>query len=212
MSATHNGTCQTCGNQQAVSYGRVAKHGYTVEWGYFNGQCSGSGELPLEQGRSTADNTHDRLLEASSNALKFIKTAKIDRVTVKVYVGGLQRYGWKTFGKAEYIEYRKQFSVTTTQGTAAWKEAQASERNRLQRYSDSCKQAAAELSDRIAARYRKPLYPRESEQTAARTRKHFSSKREAYAFQAELEARGIKARVNGGSWKRPEIFVTYSEK
>lgn len=37
--ATHNGTCQACGRQHAVNVksGKLAKHGYTVDWGFFNG-------------------------------------------------------------------------------------------------------------------------------------------------------------------------------
>ena len=58
MRATHNGTCQVCGNIQAVkSNGRLAKHGYTVEYGFFNGTCRGSDELPLEHDRELADAT-----------------------------------------------------------------------------------------------------------------------------------------------------------
>lgn len=48
--ATHNGTCQACGRVQAVNNktGRLAKHGYTVDYGYFSGTCSGSDKAPLE--------------------------------------------------------------------------------------------------------------------------------------------------------------------
>jgi hypothetical protein len=47
---THTGTCQACGRQQAVGNdtGRIAKHGYTVDWGYFNGVCHGAGKQPAE--------------------------------------------------------------------------------------------------------------------------------------------------------------------
>jgi hypothetical protein len=47
---THRGTCQACGHVQAVDNASqlVAKHGYTVDWGYFNGTCQGSGKAPAE--------------------------------------------------------------------------------------------------------------------------------------------------------------------
>ncbi len=47
---THRGTCQACGSVQAVDNvsGLLAKHGYTVNWGYFNGTCQGSGRKPAE--------------------------------------------------------------------------------------------------------------------------------------------------------------------
>ena len=48
--ATHQGTCQICGRIHKVNNvtGLVATHGYTVDYGYFNGACSGSSKLPLE--------------------------------------------------------------------------------------------------------------------------------------------------------------------
>jgi hypothetical protein len=50
MTATHNGTCQACGRSHAVGLktGPLAKHGYTVDWGFFNGTCQGSDARPLE--------------------------------------------------------------------------------------------------------------------------------------------------------------------
>jgi hypothetical protein len=47
---THRGTCQACGSIQASanSNSLIAKHGYTVNWGYFNGTCQGSDKRPAE--------------------------------------------------------------------------------------------------------------------------------------------------------------------
>lgn len=55
---THRGTCQVCGSQQAVDNktGMLAKHGYTVEHGFFEGECPGSHNLPLEADRTMTDN------------------------------------------------------------------------------------------------------------------------------------------------------------
>jgi hypothetical protein len=53
--ATHNGTCQVCGNVQALPGGVLSKHGYTVEHHFFNGVCPGASALPLEQDRKLAD-------------------------------------------------------------------------------------------------------------------------------------------------------------
>lgn len=47
--ATHTGTCQICGNMQKLPNGRLSKHGYTVDYGYFNGVCRGHGALPFER-------------------------------------------------------------------------------------------------------------------------------------------------------------------
>lgn len=48
--ATHQGTCQVCGCVHKVSNtsGKIATHGYTVDHGYFNGECGGGYELPFE--------------------------------------------------------------------------------------------------------------------------------------------------------------------
>lgn len=46
--ATHQGTCQLCGRLQMLPKGLLAKHGYDVQWGYFNGVCSGSDHQPYE--------------------------------------------------------------------------------------------------------------------------------------------------------------------
>lgn len=47
---THKGTCQACGRTQAVDNGSklIAKHGYTVDSGYFNGTCQGSDKKPAQ--------------------------------------------------------------------------------------------------------------------------------------------------------------------
>lgn len=47
-SATHYGTCQLCSSLQKAPGGRLAKHGYDVQYGFFNGICRGSHELPYE--------------------------------------------------------------------------------------------------------------------------------------------------------------------
>lgn len=46
--ATHRGTCQICGSVQLLPGGFLAKHGYTVKWGFFSGVCPGSGRRPFE--------------------------------------------------------------------------------------------------------------------------------------------------------------------
>lgn len=48
------GHCQMCGRIHAVS-GTVAKHGYTVEHGWFQGVCPGADYEPIEQSRGALD-------------------------------------------------------------------------------------------------------------------------------------------------------------
>jgi hypothetical protein len=49
------GHCQHCGRIQAVNEGGLAKHGYTVEFGWFQGTCSGAHAQPLERSRVELD-------------------------------------------------------------------------------------------------------------------------------------------------------------
>ena len=62
---THRGHCQTCGRVQAVDTANnlLAKHGYTVDFGYFDGVCRGSDRQPLEVDKSYAEATIVRLSE-----------------------------------------------------------------------------------------------------------------------------------------------------
>jgi hypothetical protein len=49
MKATHMGTCQVCHAGQKLPQGHLSIHGYTVNYGWFNGTCRGSHRLPVEQ-------------------------------------------------------------------------------------------------------------------------------------------------------------------
>lgn len=49
------GICQCCGREQAVVRGKMSKHGYTVEEGWFNGVCAGNSYVPMQHSRTTAD-------------------------------------------------------------------------------------------------------------------------------------------------------------
>lgn len=46
--ATHQGECQGCGRVQKLPGGALSLHGYTVQWGFFNGTCGGAKHLPYE--------------------------------------------------------------------------------------------------------------------------------------------------------------------
>ena len=61
--ATHFGECQVCGNRQKLPYGLLAKHGYTKGYGFFEGTCTGSDELPFEQ---SCDLVEDSILRAKA--------------------------------------------------------------------------------------------------------------------------------------------------
>jgi len=60
--ATHTGICQLCGKRHMLPDGKLAKHGYTMDYGYFNGTCRGSDALPFEQSKELAERS---LLQAA---------------------------------------------------------------------------------------------------------------------------------------------------
>ena len=53
--ATHNGTCQACGRQQADRAFGLAHHGYHTSFGYFQGVCRGAKRPPLEVSHDLCD-------------------------------------------------------------------------------------------------------------------------------------------------------------
>lgn len=88
MKATHNGHCQICLRLQAVkkiaytySPDSLAKHGYTVEWGMFNGECPGSHEAPMEQSQTLA---HEWAAKLITQARK-LETEPITEVAFTYY-------------------------------------------------------------------------------------------------------------------------------
>lgn len=50
------GICPHCGHEQAVlKNGRMSKHGYSVNFGWFDGVCSGQNHKPLQLDRAPTD-------------------------------------------------------------------------------------------------------------------------------------------------------------
>ena len=80
--ATHNGTCQSCGREQADTRSGLAKHGYSVEWGFFSGVCSGAHHQPLELDRSRLDWTCEQLAENAAR-LEAMTLADIETVQIR---------------------------------------------------------------------------------------------------------------------------------
>jgi hypothetical protein len=68
MTTQIRGNCQCCGRDQAVVRGNMAKHGYTVDDGYFNGVCSGHRYAPLQLDRSITD---QMILRVTNDAVHF---------------------------------------------------------------------------------------------------------------------------------------------
>lgn len=96
--ATHKGECQICGTVQKLPNGKLANHGYTVQWSKFQGTCPGSLELPYEQ---SCDLLKDRLPhvkreveEMSAYYESLLQPATEPCSHVKVYLSELRLYDW----------------------------------------------------------------------------------------------------------------------
>lgn len=80
------GNCQCCGRDQAVMRGRIAKHGYEVKDGYFQGVCSGHQFEPLQVKRDIADQI---IAQCRADAVRFdakaagLKNGSIKPATVR---------------------------------------------------------------------------------------------------------------------------------
>jgi len=100
---THRGHCQSCGRAQAVdvNHNKIAKHGYTVDFGFFNGVCTASDELPLEVEKTITERTISGLgdfINSQSSYLEGLETGKVK--TLDMY--------WVVFSaekEVEVVEY-----------------------------------------------------------------------------------------------------------
>jgi hypothetical protein len=103
--ATHYGTCQICGRKHKLPGGVLSKHGYTLEFGFFNGTCNGSGHLPFEQ---SIDLIEGAIISAKAYAEKTFAEAEAYRtnpsaegIRREVYIRKPGRYSSST---SEWIE------------------------------------------------------------------------------------------------------------
>lgn len=74
--ATHKGECQVCGSTQMLPNGVLSNHGYTVQFGFFEGVCNGSKALPFEQSKALIDMSIERaknLIIATQKEIESLK-------------------------------------------------------------------------------------------------------------------------------------------
>jgi hypothetical protein len=98
MKATHKGTCQVCGRQQMLPNDRLSKHGYTVEFGWFEGTCQGAGHLPYELSCDLVKESvvwaEDRMTDLDDSKIGVRKWTSESEVKAFVYLDYRQsRYG-----------------------------------------------------------------------------------------------------------------------
>jgi len=87
-SATHYGSCQLCGSLQKAPGGYLAKHGYDVAYGFFNGVCRGSHELPYEV---SCDLLVSVLAGIKISIANYVEAPKPERTTPGRYEQGYNR-------------------------------------------------------------------------------------------------------------------------
>lgn len=94
---THRGHCQACGRVQAVDTANnlLAKHGYTVDFGYFDGVCTGSDRKPLEVDKSFSEATIVRISEWIDGQKVLLQEAIEGRKTFSRYTLETKRNGFR---------------------------------------------------------------------------------------------------------------------
>lgn len=186
MPATHNGTCQACGRVQAIrSNGLLAKHGYTTEYGFFNGTCSGSDHPPLEL--QTGHNEQVVIdLREWADALEVKAKADVFELPVTRYkrVDGTRR---------QYTEFLAQDQYEADKSIHGhWYHAVESYRWNLRNKAEQARANAVELEALRERVHGQKVQPRAVE--APLEREHVGSYRLAYARVQELKAQGVDAR------------------
>jgi hypothetical protein len=79
--ATHYGTCQWCSSRQKLPGGRLAKHGYTVRGGWFQGTCKGSSALPYELSKTLIDDSIAWARHRAADVLEAVGSVEATDVT-----------------------------------------------------------------------------------------------------------------------------------
>ncbi len=84
---THKGHCQCCGRVQAVrnNNGLMSKHGYTVDYGFFEGVCQGSDNLPLEVEKDLAEDTIVVMKDWCANKTSLINDLEKNKAMIPHY-------------------------------------------------------------------------------------------------------------------------------
>ena len=177
MKHTHKGTCQVCGRVQAYN-GLIAKHGYTVDYGFFNGVCRGSDRPPLQLEKKLAEEYVEVYQNGADSRAKLVRehrdgtnpvlkgnfnrregrgyaAKRIEKtLTVEEYVGS-EFDGWAA---KDWIEPE----VRVEYATKAFAEQVERDVNATERASELWAKAAKEQAERIEAVFGTDLIPNEA--------------------------------------------------
>lgn len=84
--ATHEGHCQLCGRFQKLPNGKLALHGYSVQWSTFLGICPGSRYLPYEQSADLLPEYIEITKRSIKNSTERISELRTPLATAEGYV------------------------------------------------------------------------------------------------------------------------------
>ena len=201
--ATHNGTCQVCGNQQAYR-GVLAKHGYTVDCGYFSGTCRGSDKSPLEHDKAITESTIAGCV-AQANKLEAMTITDIKTVPVRVRKSTGQRFG--TYLETTQMNEAK---YNAHHGDRHYTSFERAAQNHLEfviyREAKFLREHAALMAAMIDERHGADLISREP--AVDRIREEYTERSPAYARQDELKADGWRVRINRGKYRGDPAVLT----
>jgi hypothetical protein len=193
--ATNNGTCQVCGRvQAAIGDATMAKHGYTVQWGFFSGTCAGSDRAPIEHSHNYTDRTIGELTK---------RAAQIDAMTIyDIKSVDIVAGSWKN---KETVTFTCQADVAHHIATHKYGQREIGKtfdkyrETELWRFQNQAKKMRAHvefLKELIETRHGQDLYPRGDGMERCKF-EGIEKYRDANAKAEELKAEGWKTRVNG---------------
>lgn len=152
--ATHDGICQICNRPHAFNKktGKIAQHGYTVEYGFFNGVCAGSDEQPLQNDRTIADKMILQLTSASRSL-----NAQIQKGSTAIkHIRRSHRDDNKLFTAETWSETDMRFNYYRD----TWGEAQQRELKDMERRAMSFREFAIDIACRADEIFSTPLTER----------------------------------------------------
>lgn len=192
--STHTGICQACGRRQAVHVitGMIAKHGYTTEYGFFNGTCGGSDHLPLELDTKVNVETIASLIKWAARQEIF---AEAEMATIPIEVSSEERdaYGRR---KKMIIQVGAEEYSARHECYGRFEDAVERVRYRFRRAAEIARADAADLERLRNKVHGQPLQERAVE--APIKREQYKTYREAHARVEELKAAGHKAQSRRG--------------
>ena len=187
---THKGTCQACGRVQAVNNksGMIAKHGYTVDWGYFSGICQGSDAAPLEQ---STDVTLRIIKQLQAASVQLGAMVRSDIITVEV----------KRNGETFICSNQEQLDALYggLHRSPSYNRMVELDLREMHNRAEQMLEHVDALKGLIKTRYGKDLIA--NADSVERIRETFSRIQDAYHRAEELKVEGWKPRVSGDYFK-----------